>query len=136
MKRSLLALLALCVISSTSFAQTYTYGYWLYTVYSENGTDVAKLVGVTDLGVEALRYTPVGFEVEADFNGYPLRTIGEGAFRRLAGLNIWDEIDFNGVTKVEADAFNGVYVINLRFFSDTLIIEGYAFRDCTRLETI
>ena len=136
MRKCILALLALGAIGSTGFAQTYTDGEWLYTVYSENGTDVAKLVGITESGVDILNGEIGGFAVPEYLGAYPLKTIGPNAFSALVGQGNWEAISFTGVTRVEADAFNGVSVKHLQFWSDTLSIEDAAFRSCYALQSI
>ncbi|MEY3480704.1 MAG: hypothetical protein RIQ71_1479 [Verrucomicrobiota bacterium] len=133
MKRSLLALLALCAVSSTGFAQTYTYGEWLYTV---NGNGEATLVGITPNGVLACKSEPTGFAVPEYLGVYPLKTIGPNAFSALIGEGNWEGISFTGVTRVEADAFKWVSVKNLEFWSETLSIEDAAFRSCYALQSI
>lgn len=133
MRKSLLALLALCAISSTGFAQTYNDGDWLYTV---NGNGEATLVGLTPSGVLNCKSAPIGFAVPESLGAYPLKTIGPNAFSALAGQGNWEAISFTGVTRVEADAFNGVSVKNLEFWSETLSIEDAAFRSCYALQSI
>jgi len=136
MKKSLLALLALCAISSTGFAQiTNTSGdnFWLYTV---DGNNEAKLVGIAPYGVtEFQRYEyRVGFEVPADVDGYPLTTIGSGAFETLRA-NYYDTIVIYAATRVEDRAFEKVQVKKIEFWGETLSIGDNAFQDCT-LENI
>lgn len=133
MRRSILALLALCAIGSTGFAQTNTAdGTWLYTV---NGNSEATLVGLTDNGVTILS-SERGFEVPEHLDSYPLKTIGPNAFSRLAGSPYYEGIRFTGVTRVEADAFKYVSVKHLEFWSETLSIEDAAFRSCRSLQSV
>jgi hypothetical protein len=126
MKRSLLALLALCVVGSTGFAQnTSGDNLWLYTV---NGSGEAELVGITQYYLDEL-VKPLyraGFEVPAEVDGYPLTTIGRTAFENVRGLP-FGEIAIYGATRVEAGAFEYLQVKNVVFWNEPLIIGNGAF---------
>jgi hypothetical protein len=130
MKRSLLALLALCAISSTSFAQnTSGDNLWLYTV---DGNGEAKLVGITQYGLDELaklvNHPEAGFEVPAEVDGYPLTTIGRTAFEKVRWINFgFIDIYSTGATRVEERAFALLRVKNVYFGCETLSIGDFAF---------
>jgi len=131
MKNAILASLVFLTIQSTGFAQvtnTSEDGIWLYTL---NGNNEAKLVGITPYGVtEFQKYEyRAGFEVPATFNGFTNTTIGSSAFESVRSL-VFTGIVIYAATNVEDRAFEEVLVNNIEFWGETLSIGDYAFDHC------